>query len=43
MVDQSINMGWRGIFPLNENHELMRGEVELADPGVTSSENLKPL
>ena len=43
MADQSINMGWRGIFPLNENHELMRGEVELADPGVTSSENLKPL
>jgi hypothetical protein len=43
MVDQSINMGWRGIFPLNENHELMREEVELADPGSTSSKNLKPL
>jgi hypothetical protein len=43
MADQSINMGWRGIFPLNENHELMREEVELADPGSTSSGNLKPL
>ena len=43
MVDQSINMGWRGIFPLNVNHELMREEIELADPGSTSSKNLKPL
>ncbi len=43
MVDQSINMGWRGIFPLNENHELMREEIKLADPGSTSSESLKPL
>jgi hypothetical protein len=43
MVDRSINMGWRGIFPLNENHELMRQEQPLEDPGAQSSNELRPI
>ena len=43
MVDQSINRGWRGIFQLDKNHELLREEVELVDPGATNQNNLRPL
>ena len=43
MVDQSINRGWRGIFQLDRNHELLRGEVELVDPGSVDQNNLRPL
>lgn len=42
MVDRSINMGWRGIFPLNDNHELMRQQKPLGDPGTTGNEELRP-
>ena len=43
MVDQSINRGWRGIFQLDRNHELLREEVQLADPGSTNQNNLRPV